>query len=66
MPFPDEAAPVEVADHRPRWAEELAGRMRAALGVPDLAGCGQIKAPATEVLMAAAEQWAAATGWAVR
>ncbi|WP_335983025.1 GrpB family protein [Streptomyces sp. CA2R106] len=37
-------------------------KQRLALSVPDLADYGQIKAPATEVLMAAAERWAAATG----
>lgn len=36
---------------------------RLALSVPDLLDYGQIKAPATDVLMAAAERWAADTGW---
>jgi GrpB-like predicted nucleotidyltransferase (UPF0157 family) len=36
---------------------------RLAVSVPDLLDYGQIKAPATEVLMAAAERWAADTGW---
>lgn len=38
-------------------------KQRLALSVPDLSDYGQIKAPATEVLMAAAERWAAGTGW---
>ncbi|MFI6653126.1 GrpB family protein [Streptomyces sp. NPDC050529] len=38
-------------------------KQRLALSVPDLVDYGQIKAPATEVLMAAAEGWAARTGW---
>ncbi len=38
-------------------------KQRLAGSVPDLLAYGQIKAPATEVLMAAAERWAAATGW---
>jgi hypothetical protein len=33
--------------------------------VPDLYDYGQIKSPATEVLIQAAEMWAAQTGWAV-
>ena len=39
-------------------------KQRLAISVPDLLNYGQIKAPATEVLMAAAERWAADTGWA--
>jgi hypothetical protein len=31
--------------------------------VPELTDYGQIKAPATEVLMAGAERWATATEW---
>ncbi|MGW0937945.1 GrpB family protein [Streptomyces sp. NPDC002666] len=38
-------------------------KQRLAMSVPDLSDYGQIKAPATEVLMAAAERWAAETGW---
>jgi dephospho-CoA kinase len=38
-------------------------KKRLALSVPDLLDYGQIKAPATAVLMAAAERWAAETGW---
>jgi hypothetical protein len=36
---------------------------RLAVSVPDLMDYGQIKAPATEILMRAAEGWAAETGW---
>jgi len=38
-------------------------KQRLAINVPDLMDYGQIKAPATEVLMAGAERWAEATGW---
>jgi GrpB-like predicted nucleotidyltransferase (UPF0157 family) len=38
-------------------------KKRLASSVPDLLEYGRIKAPATEVLMGAAERWAAATGW---
>jgi GrpB-like predicted nucleotidyltransferase (UPF0157 family) len=38
-------------------------KQRLAVSVPDLMGYGQIKAPATDVLMAGAEWWAADTGW---
>jgi GrpB-like predicted nucleotidyltransferase (UPF0157 family) len=38
-------------------------KRRLAARVPDLADYGQIKAPATEVLIRAAELWAAQTGW---
>ncbi|MCX5054568.1 MULTISPECIES: GrpB family protein [unclassified Streptomyces] len=38
-------------------------KRRLALSVPDLLDYGQIKAPATEVLMTAAEHWSAETGW---
>lgn len=38
-------------------------KQRLALSVSDLLDYGQIKAPATEVLMRAAERWAAETGW---
>ena len=40
-------------------------KKRLAASVPDLFAYGQIKAPATEVLIRAAEMWAAQTGWAV-
>ncbi|WP_326695456.1 hypothetical protein [Streptomyces sp. NBC_01766] len=43
-----------------RWG---AFKQRLAVSVPDLLENGQIKAPATEVLMAGAERWAAETGW---
>lgn len=38
-------------------------KKRLSLSVPDLLDYGQIKAPATVVLMTAAERWAAETGW---
>jgi GrpB-like predicted nucleotidyltransferase (UPF0157 family) len=38
-------------------------KKRLALSVPNLLDYGQIKAPVTEVLMMAAERWAAETGW---
>ncbi|TYB64417.1 GrpB family protein [Nonomuraea sp. PA05] len=38
-------------------------KKRLALSVPDLLDNGQVKAPATAVLMRAAERWAAETGW---
>jgi dephospho-CoA kinase len=52
------------ADERARngWG---AFKQRLAVSVPDLMDYGQIKAPATEVLMAGAERWAAATGWSL-
>jgi GrpB-like predicted nucleotidyltransferase (UPF0157 family) len=40
-------------------------KQRLAASVPDLLDYGQIKAPATEVLMAAAERWATDSGWSV-
>jgi len=48
------------AGAREAWG---AFKQRLALSVPDLLDYGQIKAPATQVLMAAAERWAAGTGW---
>ncbi|MCX5165090.1 GrpB family protein [Streptomyces sp. NBC_00053] len=45
---------------RQQWG---AFKRRLAHSVPDLLDNGQIKAPATEILMIAAERWAAATGW---
>ncbi|MFW6692716.1 GrpB family protein [Streptomyces sp. MAR4 CNX-425] len=45
---------------RRAWGEF---KSRLAEGRPDLREYGQVKAPATEVLMIAAERWAAATGW---
>ncbi|GAA2618049.1 GrpB family protein [Streptomyces axinellae] len=50
-------------------ADELSRRAwgtfkrRLATSVPDLMAYGQIKAPATDILMAAAESWAADSGW---
>jgi GrpB-like predicted nucleotidyltransferase (UPF0157 family) len=41
-------------------------KQRLAASVPDLMDYGQIKAPATEVLMAGAERWASETGWSSR
>jgi dephospho-CoA kinase len=38
-------------------------KQRLAVSVPNLLDYGQIKAPATEILMAAAERWAAEAGW---
>ncbi|MET8903628.1 GrpB family protein [Streptomyces sp. NPDC004538] len=38
-------------------------KKRLAACVPELSDYGQIKGPATQVLMAAAERWAADTGW---
>jgi dephospho-CoA kinase len=38
-------------------------KQRLAASVPNLLDYGQVKAPATEVLMVAAEYWAADTGW---
>jgi GrpB-like predicted nucleotidyltransferase (UPF0157 family) len=38
-------------------------KQRLALSVPNLLHYGQIKAPAMEVLMTAAERWATDTGW---
>jgi dephospho-CoA kinase len=47
---------------REAWGEF---KKRLAACVRDLADYGRIKAPATEVLMQAAERWALATGWSV-
>jgi hypothetical protein len=47
-------------DARRAWG---AVKQRLALSVPNLLDYGQIKAPATQVLMAAAERWANDTGW---
>ncbi|MFB6814082.1 GrpB family protein [Streptomyces sp. NPDC056347] len=47
-------------DARRTWG---AFKKRLALSVPDLPDYGQIKAPATQLLMAAAERWAAENGW---
>jgi hypothetical protein len=58
MPFPDEPAQVTIVDYQPGWPREfdrIAGR----------ADYGQIKSPATEGLIRAAEMWAAQTGWTV-
>ncbi|WP_211244092.1 GrpB family protein [Actinospica robiniae] len=53
------------ADERARhsWG---AFKTRLAQSVPDLLDYGQIKAPATEVLMTSAERWAGETGWRLR
>lgn len=40
-------------------------KQRLAARVPELDYYGQIKAPATEVLMAGAERWAAEIGWSI-
>ncbi len=47
-------------DVRDAWG---AFKKRLAVSITDLADYGQIKAPATDVLMAGAERWAAETGW---
>ena len=47
-------------DARGAWAEF---KTRLAAEVPDLVRYGQIKEPATDVLLQAASGWAAATGW---
>jgi dephospho-CoA kinase len=47
---------------REAWGEF---KKRLATSVRDLSHYGRIKAPATEVLMQAAERWVVATGWAV-
>ncbi len=46
-------------------ARDAWGRFKTVLSqqVPDLQHYGQVKNPATEILMGAAEAWAAATGW---
>jgi GrpB-like predicted nucleotidyltransferase (UPF0157 family) len=48
------------ADARRAWG---AFKKRLSASVPNLLDYGQIKAPATGILMAAAERWAAETGW---
>jgi dephospho-CoA kinase len=45
------------------WAEF---KIRLAAVVPDLTAYGQVKDPATDVLMESAERWAEATGWRPR
>ena len=47
-------------DARLAWG---AFKQRLAQTVTDLSDYGQIKAPATDILMQAAERWAAETGW---
>jgi len=47
-------------DARHAWG---AFKQRLAASVPNLLDYGQIKAPATEILIAAAERWAAETDW---
>lgn len=51
------------ATARDAWG---AFKQRLALSVPQLPDYGQIKAPATDVLMEGAERWAADTGWGAR
>jgi GrpB-like predicted nucleotidyltransferase (UPF0157 family) len=53
------------ADHAARAAWG-AFKQRLATSVPDLMDYGQIKAPATEILMAGAERWAGETGCSSR
>jgi GrpB-like predicted nucleotidyltransferase (UPF0157 family) len=48
------------APSRQAWG---AFKQRLAQSVPDLADYGQIKAPATEILMVAAERWATDSPW---
>jgi GrpB-like predicted nucleotidyltransferase (UPF0157 family) len=48
-------------DARDAWG---AFKRRLAQSVPDIYDYGQIKAPATEVLMQGAERWAESAGWA--
>ena len=68
MPFPDEIHPsVSVVDYQPLWPDEfelIAGKRRwlRRWAVTDWADYGQIKAPATQVLIAGAERWARETG----
>ena len=50
------------SDARRAWG---AFKRRLAASAPNLLDYGQIKAPATEILMAAAERWATAAGWRV-
>jgi len=49
-------------DTRRAWG---AFKRRLAVSVPNLSDYGQIKSPASEVLMAAAERWAAEAGWRI-
>jgi GrpB-like predicted nucleotidyltransferase (UPF0157 family) len=49
-------------DARQTWG---AFKQRLAQSVPDIYDYGQIKAPATNLLMTAAEHWAEHTGWTV-
>ena len=49
-------------DARQAWG---AFKQRLAVSVPNLLDYGQIKSPATEILMAAAERWAAEAGWRI-
>ncbi|ACQ82280.1 protein of unknown function UPF0157 [Beutenbergia cavernae DSM 12333] len=48
------------AEARDAWGRF---KLRLAASVPDIAGYGQIKQPATEVLMRGAEGWATRVGW---
>lgn len=58
--FRDYLRADEVA--RSAWG---AFKQRLAVSVPDLLDYGQIKAPATEILMTSAERWAVKTHWTV-
>ena len=73
------APAVNVVDYKPEWPAEfthLADRLRAAVGdlavfidhvgstsVPALTDYGQIKLPATGILLLSAEHWAHHTNW---
>jgi GrpB-like predicted nucleotidyltransferase (UPF0157 family) len=48
------------SEARDSWG---AFKQRLSRAVPELLAYGQIKAPATAILMSAAERWASATGW---
>lgn len=50
------------SDVRQAWG---AFKQRLAVSVPNLLDYGQVKSPATEVLMASAERWAAEVGWRI-
>jgi hypothetical protein len=75
-PRPDSRRVLDVAGPNPSRdylrADDAAragwGAFKQRLGasVPDLMNYGQIKVPATEVLMAGAERWAGDTGWSTR
>lgn len=52
-----------LTDDRGACASWALFKRRLALAAPDLPTYGQIKDPASDILMAAAERWATATGW---